>query len=171
MHRIALVLTLALAFVPVVALAVELPGEVVDTPVTAPIQVQQDHRAAWEAHLRQERAQRIADLRAYANAGVFPVKPEQQGWHHQFLDGSGTPCAVASLIATDGHWDLVRQTAATDNDVVLSELEGGPLIDWVATSGLTIEEMALSGTGVRVCSFAPMARCSLMLSCLAAVCR
>lgn len=149
MHAAArLVLALSVSLLPLAALAVELPAELVEAPVVqASIEVEADavadYAEAWEAHLRSERAERIADLRAYADAGVFPRKRGVPGWHHQFLDADGNPCAVASLIVTSGHRGLVEQTARTQNDVVLSEVEGGPLIDWVQSSGLIIEEIAV----------------------------
>lgn len=65
------------------------------------------------------------------------------GLYHQFLDVHGNPCAVASMIIASGHMDLVQATAATHNDVVLSDLHGGPLVDWMLTSGFTREEIAI----------------------------
>lgn len=102
-----------------------------------------DHRDAWASWLAREREQQLQRLRLYERTGSFPRKPGEPGWHHQFLDANGVPCAVANLIGQSGHWDLVEHTAATRNDVVLSEVRDGPLIDWVLTSGLTLEEVAV----------------------------
>ena len=110
-------------------------------------------RMAWTAYLRAERAQRLSSLRRYAARGRFPEKLDQPGFHHQFLDSRGTPCAVAFLIGHDGHWPLVRETAQADNDVVIAELRSGPLVDWVLTSGLTMEEVAV----IQVPGFTPSA--------------
>ncbi len=136
-----LALALGLLALPGLASGAELPGTLVSASEITPPNA--DHRAAWESLLRERRAARLAGLAAYADAGAFPRKPGVPGWHHQFLDANGTPCAVASMIIHAGHADLVQATAATDNDVVLSEVEGGPLLDWVATSGFTIEEIAI----------------------------
>lgn len=100
------------------------------------------YEAQWESFLRSEREERLADLMVYAQNGRFPLKPEQAGWHHQFLDANGTPCAVASLIWTSGNAPLVQHTASVDNDILVAEVESGPLAEWVALSGLTKEEVA-----------------------------
>lgn len=139
MSRLATVLALSVLFLPAVASAVELPGEVVEAPAANP---SEDHEAAWEDYLRAQRAQRLADLQFYAASGRFP-QHDEPGWHHQFLDSNDVPCAVASLIWTSGHEGLVRQTARTHNDVVVSEIDDGPIVDWVHTSGLTMEEIAI----------------------------
>ncbi|MEL6343530.1 MAG: hypothetical protein AAFV53_10375 [Myxococcota bacterium] len=115
---------------------------VVESPVTGE-SAAPDFTAAWESHLRAERQRRLNDLSTYAAAGQFPQKDGVPGWHHQFLDANDVPCAVASLIWTSGHEALVRTTAETQNDVILSELEAGPLVEWVLTSGLTMEEVAV----------------------------
>ena len=139
---IRLALVVVLSALPLAASAVELPGELVQTEQAVEVDAAEDHRAAWEAYLRAERSKRLQDLHAYMRAGRFPQKDEP-GWHHQFLDSNDVPCAVASLIWTSGNERLVRRTARRDNDVVLSELDDGPLVDWVLTSGLTMEEVAV----------------------------
>lgn len=93
--------------------------------------------------LRARRAAGIAFLEAYAAAGQFPVAPSVPGLHHQFIDRYGRRCAVAAMIEHSGHGDLVRTTAATDNDVVLAELTDGPLVEWMLGSGFTREEIAV----------------------------
>jgi hypothetical protein len=112
-------------------------------PPVASVTVRSTPEATLEARLRAERARQIARLEAYAAAGRFPRNPSVPGFSHQFLDASGTPCAVANLIWQSGHADLVRETARTHNDVVLSDVHDGPLADWILTSGLTREEIAV----------------------------
>lgn len=60
----------------------------------------------------------------------------------QFVGANGVPCAVASLALADGESTLVERTAATDNAVRVESLDGGPLADWLAASGLTVAEAA-----------------------------
>jgi hypothetical protein len=109
----------------------------IDTSIRA------SQRAAWEQYLRDERALQLQRLDAYAQAGVFPQNTTIPGFGHQFLDANDVPCAMANLIWQSGHEDLVRETARTHNDVVLGELTDGPLVDWMLTSGLTREEVAI----------------------------
>lgn len=102
-----------------------------------------DYRGVWESQLRAERQVQIQRLQEYAAAGVFPRNAEVVGFNHQFLDAAEHPCAVASLMWKSGNEALVRETARTHNDIVLSEVESGPLVEWVLTSGLTREEVAV----------------------------
>lgn len=136
------VLAALFCLTPLVA-AIAAPLEPVLVDDFATEVVHEDYTQEWAAFLRQERTARIARLSAYARAGDFPKKAAADGFFHSFLDADGTPCAVADLMWHSGHADLVRQTAATRNDVVLSEVDEGPLVDWMLTSGLTREEIAV----------------------------
>ncbi|MFK7927225.1 MAG: hypothetical protein AB8H79_03505 [Myxococcota bacterium] len=138
--RTALV-ALSFALLTQTATAVELSAIIEPAALTQAVAV--DHSASWEAHLRQQRQAKMARLQAYSNQGVFPEDPTADGFFHSFLDLNGTPCAVADLMWNSGAVDLVQQTAATQNDVVLSEVADGPLVDWMLTSGLTREEVAV----------------------------
>ncbi|MFK7927226.1 MAG: hypothetical protein AB8H79_03510 [Myxococcota bacterium] len=138
--RTALV-ALSFAFLSTTASAVELEPVFEAAALTQAVAV--DHSASWEAYLRQQRQERVARLRAYRQAGVFPQDPTANGFFHSFLDANGTLCAVADLMWNSGSADLVQHTAATRNDVVLSEVADGPLVDWMLTSGLTREEVAV----------------------------
>lgn len=101
-----------------------------------------DHSDAWRDHLAAQRATQIERLRAYAAAGVFPVNDDQPGMLNIFMDEQGRRCAMAELIWRSGHADLVQDVARTDNDLQLGSVTGGPLMDWILTSGLTQEEVA-----------------------------
>jgi hypothetical protein len=127
-------LALALALVAATPALADIP-EAVAGPT--------DYKGAWEAWLRAERADQVARLHAYADAGAFPRHPESPGYEHVFLDANGTPCAVANLIIQSGRYDLAYDASVTNNGVVVGELTEGPLVDWVLTSGLTIEEVAV----------------------------
>jgi hypothetical protein len=47
------------------------------------------------------------------------------------------------MIDRDGQHDLVMKTAATSNQIRLLDVTDGPLLDWILTSGLTLEEIDL----------------------------
>ena len=100
------------------------------------------HTEAWRAYLEVRRATQLANLRAYAEAGSFPVNDDQPGLLNIFMDEEGRRCAMANLIWEDGEAALVRRTARTDNAVLLGEVTEGPLLDWILESGLTQEEVA-----------------------------
>ena len=58
------------------------------------------------------------------------------------IDDRGTLCAVANLIAQDGHRDLIVIASRTDNALLFGEIKSGPFHDWILTSGFTQEEIA-----------------------------
>ena len=68
---------------------------------------------------------------------TFPVN-----WCH-FVDRVGTACAVGHLMRLDGQEELVGRIAANSNHVRIEDVDRGPLIDWIGSSGLTQEECAL----------------------------
>ena len=58
-------------------------------------------------------------------------------------DNDGHLCAVATLLEKAGRDDLVEATAKESNFVRIADLTGGPVMDWVLTSGLTQEEIVM----------------------------
>lgn len=102
-----------------------------------------DYTHEWREVLAARRAENIARLEAYAEAGRFPLNLERVGLEHTFMDASGSRCGVAELIWQSGHEALVVATYQDRNDVVVADLAlGDPLMEWVLTSGLTAEEVA-----------------------------
>ncbi|CAG0926524.1 hypothetical protein PLCT1_00065 [Planctomycetaceae bacterium] len=98
---------------------------------------------AWYQSLQEARSQRIADLEAYANAGVFPQNDVFGAMTPVFVDRRNVPCAVAHLMRKAGAPDLVEEVRQKNNLVRLWELKEGPVLAWILTSGLTHEECAL----------------------------
>jgi len=98
--------------------------------------------ATQVAELSARRAQMISWLRDYYEAGVYPT---DEGGRpiSVFKDAHGVRCPMAELIARSGHQDLVDEIAAVDNKKRLADVKDGPLFDWMAESGLTIEEIAM----------------------------
>ena len=92
--------------------------------------------------LAARRAQMIAWLHDYAQAGQFP----QDAAGHPlsvFKDARGVRCPMAELIFRSGHGDLVEAVARTHNDLRLADVHDGPLYAWIVESGLTQEEIAM----------------------------
>ncbi|HUH03653.1 MAG TPA: hypothetical protein VML75_16775 [Kofleriaceae bacterium] len=98
---------------------------------------------ALRTNLAARRALNLQRLHTYATAGVFPKNRHSDGPLNVFIDEDGHICAAANLIDLDGHGDLVRATAASNNFLVLRDVTSGPLMDWMLTSGFTQEEIAL----------------------------
>jgi len=99
-----------------------------------------DH-ARWFLRMRELQLQR---LRGYRLAGRFPRNEHFPGRYvPYFRDRHGTLCAVGYLVQQDGGRDIVEGIVRADNHVRLRDVRSGPLIDWIARSGLTREECAL----------------------------
>jgi hypothetical protein len=56
-------------------------------------------------------------------------------------DGDGHLCAAATMIDKDGKHELVDQIAKTQNSLRLLDVTEGALMDWILTSGFTLEEI------------------------------
>ncbi|HEU5055319.1 MAG TPA: hypothetical protein VFU21_02285, partial [Kofleriaceae bacterium] len=103
-------------------------------------------RSASEDELRAaliaRRQHQLDVLRSYREAGVFPINTTTPGDGHFLIDDHGTLCAVANLIAQDGHKDLILVASRTDNGLLFGDVKSGPIHDWILTSGFTQEEIA-----------------------------
>jgi hypothetical protein len=99
---------------------------------------------SWYRTLADAREQRVADLEAYANAGLFPLN--DGAFSHMtpvFVDRRNVPCAVAYLLLKSGAKELVEEVRQKNNLIRLWDLKEGPVLDWILASGLTREECAL----------------------------
>jgi hypothetical protein len=94
------------------------------------------------AALTAQRAEMIDWLREYYERGIYP-SDELGRPISVFKDAHGVRCPMAELIYRSGRGDLVDEVAATNNKLRLADITEGPLYDWMATSGLTIEEIAM----------------------------
>lgn len=102
-------------------------------------------RAQVRAALAARRTANLARFRAYREAGVYPHNRlvSRGTAANIWLDGAGHFCAAATMIRASGAVALVDDVAIDDNFVHLGDVTGGPLLDWMLTSGLTQEEVAL----------------------------
>ncbi|MGH0033090.1 MAG: PEP-CTERM sorting domain-containing protein [Myxococcota bacterium] len=98
--------------------------------------------------LEERRALQIERLRRYRDAGRFPLNREGHGLTLPiFVDAEDTACAVGWLMREDGWRAEVEAIRRADNHVYVDDVEDGPLLAWVATSGLTREEAAIIQPG------------------------
>jgi len=98
-------------------------------------------RAALIAALAQRREQNLAGFRAYRKGGVYPKNDERSGPLNIWRDRAGHLCAAATMIDRDGQHALVSRVATRDNHIRLLDVTDGPLLDWILTSGFTLEEI------------------------------
>jgi hypothetical protein len=99
------------------------------------------NRADVENALAARRDHNVASFRAYRTAGIYPHNTVRPGPLNVWRDDDGHLCAAATMIDRDGKHELVSTTAATDNYVRLLDVTSGALLDWILTSGLSIEEI------------------------------
>lgn len=98
-------------------------------------------RAEVRRALEKRRATNLAAFRAYRKAGIYPHNTVRPGPLNVWRDVDGNLCAAATMIAKDGHLELVTKTAESNNFIRLLNVVDGPLLDWMMTSGFTIEEI------------------------------
>ena len=98
-------------------------------------------RAEVRKALAKRRAKNLAAFRAYRKAGSYPHNSWRVGPLNVWIDAEGHLCAAATMISKDGKHELVKATGETDNNIRLLNVLEGPLLDWMMTSGFTIEEI------------------------------
>src|SRR5512139_657623 len=108
--------------------------------VALPMRVAPD-RAAVKKALEKRRAKNLAAFRAYRKAGVYPHNTVRPGPLNVWIDTDGHLCAAATMIAKDGKLKLVEETGKTNNQIRLLNVTEGALLDWMLTSGFTLEEI------------------------------
>jgi hypothetical protein len=98
-------------------------------------------RAEVKKALAKRRAKNLAAFRAYRKGGVYPHNTYRVGPLNIWRDDAGHLCAAATMIFKDDKVDLVKTTGDTNNNIRLMNVTEGPLLDWIMTSGFTIEEI------------------------------
>ena len=98
-------------------------------------------RKAVRDALAKRREHNRAAFHAYVMRGVYPHNTYRTGPLNVWRDADGHLCAAATMISNDGHDDLAQATAKANNNIRLLDVVDGPLLDWMLTSGFTIEEI------------------------------
>ncbi len=93
--------------------------------------------------LKKQRAKNLDILYSYWQKGLFPVNDMHEGRQPYFIDKYNTYCAVGYLIQQTGADDVAKEIAATQNYSYLEDITHPKLMNWVAHSGLSLEELAL----------------------------
>jgi len=114
-------------------------------PVTDVVQVAPiaANRAAVRAALAANRIANVARFHAYQTAGVFPSNTFKPGELNVWRDRDGHYCAAATIIKSSGETALVAKVADDTNFIKLADVQQGPLMDWILTSGLTQDELVM----------------------------
>lgn len=102
-------------------------------------------RRAVLIFLAAKRQQQMNRIRDYMNRGRFPLNEGHcPDVTPVFVDRHGTHCAVAHLMRSDGLDTEVARIVKADNLVRVSNVKDGGMFDWIRTSGLTQEEVAMA---------------------------
>jgi hypothetical protein len=102
---------------------------------------------------RAERNRNIATLSDYAAAGRFPRNLESLVPTPVFIDDTGTACAVGHLMVESGARALAERVAACQNLAYVPQLAVPGVAEWVAASGLSLEECAWIQPTYGPCAF------------------
>ncbi|MEJ7601321.1 MAG: hypothetical protein WKG01_25680 [Kofleriaceae bacterium] len=99
-------------------------------------------RAEVRAKLAAQRTASLAFFRVYQRKGLFPSNVYAGSKRNVWVDPDGNYCAAATIIQLSGQRDLVARVGEQTNFIKLADVEQGPLMDWILTSGLTQAEIA-----------------------------
>lgn len=103
----------------------------------------EEQRFEWRSRLEHERWLQIVRLLQYRNGGRFPQNRVSVTSVPVFVDDQGTACAVGHLMRRSGWKREVASIVASNNNVYVPDVSEGPLLRWVMTSGLLLEEAAM----------------------------
>lgn len=95
------------------------------------------------ANQLQARANNIALLAGYAEAGSFPRNITHRGRIPVFVDDRNVPCAVGYLMLLAGYTDFVGETRTNVNNIYIRQIKSDVFTKFHAESGLTLDELAL----------------------------
>ena len=117
------------------------PSHFAQPPVAESVAAPSLDRAAIRDALLRAREANLEAFRAYVRGGVFPSNVYKPGALNVWRDQDGHYCAAATIIKQSGQDELVARVADQNNFIRLADVQQGPLMDWILTSGLTQEEI------------------------------
>ncbi|MDB4956812.1 MAG: hypothetical protein JWO36_4381 [Myxococcales bacterium] len=93
--------------------------------------------------LEERRALNLKRFHEYRLKRVYPHNTYEPGLKNVWTDEQGHLCAVATLMKDEGLETLVQAIGLEQNFVRIADVDSGPVIDWVLSSGLTQEEIVM----------------------------
>jgi hypothetical protein len=107
----------------------------VDLPLPAP------SRDEVRAALVEARAQNLASFRTYWKGGIYPSNVYTKKLLNVWRDEDGHFCAAATIMVKSGNEALAIKHSDDNNFIRLADVEQGPVMDWILTTGFTQEEL------------------------------
>jgi hypothetical protein len=89
------------------------------------------------------REKQIAEIRRYAQQGIFPRNHTHKTMRPCFIDRDDRRCAVAHLLIQSGYEYTAKMIAARANDAYVPEMLFPELDIWAEQHGLTREELTV----------------------------
>lgn len=89
----------------------------------------------------------IAQLKSYANAGLFPINSRHLTRRPYFIDHRGLPCAVGFLMLNNGFEKEATTVHETMNPAYIREIPSKWLQNWISYSGFSLSVLALIQPG------------------------
>lgn len=99
--------------------------------------------SALSPELRSSRTRLLDRLAAYARAGRFPHGEPRVGRLPTWVDDAGTRCAVADMVESAAGPDVVHALDGRFHNAFVAELDDPAFETFVASSGLTRDELAI----------------------------
>lgn len=122
-------------------------------------------RDAWRQRLASERETNLTRLREYQVRRRFPINEhDDQRAVPVFVDHYDTACAVGHLMRKSGWTEAVAGIHGENNHVYVTDARDGPLVEWIAYSGLLQEEAALIQPGYEISPYSPAIPISTLTS-------
>ncbi len=91
----------------------------------------------------QNRMKNLDVLHEYWQVGLFPINSNHENRQPYFIDDHNTYCAVGYLMKMSGADAMAKAIHHTQNFNYLVDIHYPDLMNWVAHSGLTLDELAL----------------------------
>jgi hypothetical protein len=95
------------------------------------------------AELQQQRSKNLDILRKYLEQGIFPSNDMHLGRQPYFIDRNDTYCAVGYLMQQTGAEQTAKEIRDIQNFNYLFDIDHPRLLEWAASSGLSLSELAL----------------------------
>jgi hypothetical protein len=93
--------------------------------------------------LKKKRIKNLDILHGYWQKGLFPKNEMHEGRQPYFIDNYNTYCAVGYLMKYTGGEQIAKEIGNTQNFCYLQDIHHPKLMNWVAHSGLSLDELAL----------------------------
>ncbi len=105
---------------------------------------------------QEQRSKNLNTLHRYMKTGIFPINNQHQNRQPYFIDDNNIFCAVGYLMQQSGAEAIAQEIKRTQNFNYLIDIQHPDLMNWVASSGLSLDELVLIQPGYSNGSIPPV---------------